>query len=242
MDGPEVRKSLSMEFAIDNDSNTNIKVVTNPDSGANVWFAAVIPKGKHSTLVLMGRKNVGPEDVKRFGEYLKNNGVKILPENIIDQIINNRAKLSGCVECFCNSSAIVIKPAQHYLVDMPGGAVKVGDQGPTKVYKDGIGGAVQAAILTAQGIIGADLIELQNNLAQVFPPNDYFYAEKVMQMNDLVLRIPGMSKLLEFIQKKNIPLLSHFMEVYMGHLLQGDIPYQKMLPLINNILSPFLQK
>ena len=63
-----------------------------------------------------------------------------------------------------------------------------------------------------------------------------------MQMNDLVLRIPGMSKLLEFIQKKNIPLLSHFMEVYMGHLLQGDIPYQKMLPLINNIHSPFLQK
>jgi len=244
MDSPEVRRSLTMEFRIDKpDENKSryIRVVTIPDKDSNVWFAAVIPKGRHVTLVLMGKNDVKTEDVPKFMQYLRDNKIKILPKNIVDNVIENGAKLLGCTECLCNQGAIVVKPSQKYLVDAPGGAVKVGDQGSTKVFKDGIGGAVQSAKLIADAIAQGDFQQSQEKLREIFPPNDYFYAQVIIGINDLMLRFPHIPKLLSFIGKNKIPLLSHLMDVYMGHLLTGDIPYKDMIPMIKYLIDPLIK-
>jgi len=174
-------------------------------------------------------------------QYLRDNKIKILPKNIVDNVIENGAKLLGCTECLCNQGAIVVKPSQKYLVDAPGGAVKVGDQGSTKVFKDGIGGAVQSAKLIADAIAQGDFQQSQEKLREIFPPNDYFYAQVIIGINDLMLRFPHIPKLLSFIGKNKIPLLSHLMDVYMGHLLTGDIPYKDMIPMIKYLTDPLIK-
>jgi len=56
-----------------------------------------------------------------------------------------------------------------------------------------------------------------------------------------MLRFPHIPKLLSFIGKNKIPLLSHLMDVYMGHLLTGDIPYKDMIPMIKYLIDPLIK-
>lgn len=103
------------------------------DSPPGLIFAGLIPKGRHSTISLLGR-GLPPDAV---GEFLDgHNLTKLLPDGVLT--------LCGC------TPRVAVSPARHYYADR---LVVVGDAAVSRLYKDGIGSAFVVAEAAARTAI-----------------------------------------------------------------------------------------
>jgi hypothetical protein len=107
----------------------------------------------------------------------------------------------------------------------------VGDAGPTRPFKNGIGAAIDLGAKLAESIIAGDLESFQQYADRHYPPDDYKMALQLLHLHDRVLSWRPFEALLAALVRYSIPFVSGSAREYAQHMLAADIPYGDILPL-----------
>lgn len=238
LESPQIQVSSVHEFVVgdkfyeENYANkVHVVMVPMHQDGQNVWFAAFVPKEKgRVSMILMGKKDITDHDVDRFMSSPYVHG--LLPESMLgdDKLWKLMVNKGGCLQCQCLKNTITTKSPQYFSVPIMGGIFNIGDAGPTRLYKDGIGAAALTAILATNAYLLGNLEAYVNQAKVLFPPKDDKAAQILMDTNDRVIRHPWGEQMLVFAHQHRLPVISDLVNNHTRHLLIGDLPYQQILP------------
>ncbi len=183
-----------------------------------IWYAAVIPKGKYATIVMMGRDGA---DQSYFREFLALPAVKDLLGDLTGQRSN----------CACINDITVRSPNKISTENEHGGMgyVRYGDAGGTRQRKNGIGAAMES---------GAEFVEILkkhgNGATARKKFGDYIrrtyiwdnrFSEVMLSVFDLVLDHRMSKEAVVWLTNHQIPLASQMVRNTMNYALTGKIPY-----------------
>ena len=241
LDQPTVQRSSVFEFFLGEDFCEKtygdfVHVVIVPEQlypQLNVWFAAFVPKRRGSvSVVLMGRRDVTIRDAEHF--FAAPAAQALLPavagENV-PKLITTLMSLGGHLQCVCTKNTVTVSPPARFLLPVRGGIALVGDAGPTRPFKNGIGAAIDLGAKLAESIIAGDLESFQQYADRHYPPDDYKMALQLLHLHDRVLSWRPFEALLAALVRYSIPFVSGSAREYAQHMLAADIPYGDILPL-----------
>lgn len=223
LDLPVIKKAVVREYLlgrefVEETYRGKVHVVGNPTK--NVWFAALVPKDKYVSAVIMGRGDVTPED---FEEFLETQvAKKLLPDNLKNKF-----------RCGCSRNTITIASPRRFVILGEGGIVLTGDAGPTRIRKNGIGAAIDLAwhlsqTLINEGYQGAALRKFEAYAWKNYVV-DNFFAGALLRVNDLVLNNPSLTSLI-FKLANEESSISPVVRKHMELMLTGEIPYWQVFP------------
>ena len=240
LDQPTVQRSSVFEFFLGEDFCEKtygdfVHVVIVPEQlypQLNVWFASFVPKRQGSvSVVLMGRRDVTIRDAEHF--FAAPAAQALLPavagENV-PKLITTLMSLGGHLQCVCTKNTVTVSPPARFLLPVRGGIALVGDAGPTRPFKNGIGAAIDLGAKLAESIIAGDLESFQQYADRHYPPDDYKVALQLLHLHDRVLSWRPFEALLAALVRYSIPFVSGSAREYAQHMLAADIPYGDILP------------
>lgn len=205
----------------------NAYVYANPSD--NILFGAIYPKGVYSqnppgmyiTIALMGRGEIEPKD---FSKFLENEKVKSLL----------KIEAKHAPSCACLTMLTLKSPRQFVQLGQKGTAVmiNIGDAGPTRPRKNGIGAALDSArhlsdILLQYGLSGYGMKQYQRYIEKTYVWDNYV-VEWVMKLSDFVLnnRLPRWA--VNYPIDHDLFLLSKATRSTIEHILTGKSPYWRI--------------
>ena len=240
LDQPTVQRSSVFEFFLGEDFCEKtygdfVHVVIVPEQlypQLNVWFASFVPKRQGSvSVVLMGRRDVTIRDAEHF--FAAPAAQALLPavagENV-PKLITTLMSLGGHLQCVCTKNTVTVSPPARFLLPVRGGIALVGDAGPTRPFKNGIGAAIDLGAKLAESIIAGDLESFQQYADRHYPPDDYKMALQLLHLHDRVLSWRPFEALLAALVRYSIPFVSGSAREYAQHMLAADIAYGEILP------------
>ena len=199
----------------------------------NVWFAAFVPKREGAVSAdLMGRRDVTLRDAQEF--FVSPPGRALLPAAVGEsdpKLVTTLTSLGGHLQCVCTKNTVTVSPPSRYLLPVRGGIALVGDAGPTRPFKNGIGAAIDLGLRVAESIIGGDLESFQQYADRHYPPDDYKVALQLLHLHDWVMSRGPLETMMAMLTRRSIPLASRLTKEYSLHMLAADIPYGEILPL-----------
>ena len=239
LDAPITRRSTVIEYDIGEDLlneefGSYARIMVLPfdklkKSDSSALFVLLAPKNDGAmTMVIMGDKDITSHDVNQLLE--SENLKKALSANLLNKIkMKELKRKGGCGICTCTINTITLQSPEHYLINRMGGGILIGDAGLTRLYKDGIGAAVATAREAALSIIKGDFSSYRRKIGREYPPDDHFYAERYLRLNDAVISNPHLRRLLML--ANNTPAVSQLLiDPHMRHFLTGDVAYKNILP------------
>ena len=240
LDQPTVQKSSVFEFSFGEDFCEKtfgdfVHVVIVPEQlypQLNVWFAAFVPKRQGSvSVVLMGRRDVTIRDAQQF--FAAPPAQALMPAAVGEgdpKLITTLMSLGGHLQCVCTKNTVTVAPPARFLLPVRGGIALVGDAGPTRPFKNGIGAAIDLGTKLAEGVIAGDLESFQQYADRHYPPDDYKVALQLLHLHDRVLSWRPFEALLAALVRYSIPFVSGSAREYAQHMLAADIAYRDILP------------
>ena len=241
LDQPTVQRSSVFEFHLGEDFCEETygdfcHVVIVPKQlypQLNVWFAAFVPKREGAvSVVLMGRRDVTLRDAQEF--FAAPPGRALLPAAVGEsdpKLVTTLTSLGGHLQCVCTKNTVTVSPPARYLLPVRGGIALVGDAGPTRPFKNGIGAAIDLGVRLAGSIIDGDLESFQQYADRHYPPDDYKVALQLLHLHDWVMSRGPLETMMAMLTRRSIPLASRLTKEYSLHMLAADIPYGEILPL-----------
>jgi flavin-dependent dehydrogenase len=240
LDQPTVQRSSVFEFSFGEDFCEKtygdfVHVVIVPKQlypQLNVWFAAFVPKRPGSvSVVVMGRRDVTIRDAEQF--FAAPPVRALLPAAIADgdpRLITTLTSMGGRLQCVCTKNTVTVAPPARFLLPVRGGIALVGDAGPTRPFKNGIGAAIDLGARLAEGVIAGDLESFRRYADRHYPPDDYKVALQLLHLHDRVLSLRPIEALLAALVRYSIPFVSGSAKEYAQHMLAADIAYGEILP------------
>jgi len=240
LDQPTVQRSSVFEFSFGEDFCEKtfgdfVHVVIVPKQlypQLNVWFAAFVPKRPGSvSVVVMGRRDVTIRDAQEF--FSAPLTQPLLPSAFAEgdpRLITTLTSMGGRLQCVCTKNTVTVAPPARFLLPVKGGIALVGDAGPTRPFKNGIGAAIDLGARLAEGIIAGDLESFRRYADRHYPPDDYKVALQLLHLHDRVLSLRPIEALLAALVRHSIPFVSGSAREYAQHMLAADIAYGEILP------------
>lgn len=240
LDSPTTQTSTVLEFSFGKDFCQRVygdlvHVVILPKQlyrDMSIWFAAFVPKQEGSvTVVLMGRRDVSRQDVQAF--FATAPARELLPDlppaqaRTLTTTVTSRG---GCLQCKCTKNTITVSPPARFLLPSRGGIALVGDAGPTRPFKNGLGSAIDLGIQLARSIVAGRLEDYQAYAERHYPARDHEVALQLLRLHDWFLSRQPVERLLAGLTRRRIPILSCLTLNYVRHVLCADIPYAEIPP------------
>ncbi len=176
----------------------------------------IAPKGNFVTVSIMGRGDV---DEKDMDEFLKSKPV----EDLLGDLPDHSCK---CFPFFTTES-----PRNYMIVDEDGdiSEVNIGDAGPTRPMKNGIGAAIDSAekfveIINKYGI-GREAVHRYKKYIDMTYVWDNLWAKVVLGLSDHILKNPSLIGKVDTILSHNIPVLTKLANSIIDYIISGKKPY-----------------
>lgn len=200
-----------------------------PNPAANVLFGAIYPKGKfenppgmYFTLALMGRSDITADDFKKF---LTNPQVHELFK--IDPDVNPN--------CSCKTLLTLKSPRRFIVYDTQGKKmrmVNIGDSGPTRPRKNGIGAALDSAeklayFLLKYGNTPKAMKKYQRYIERTYVWDNYV-VDSVMRFSDFVLNHELPRRAVIYLNDPKRRIISKAAQSTIEHILTGKSPYWRI--------------
>ena len=240
LDQPTVQKSSVFEFSFGEDfcettygEFVHVVIVSEQlYPQLNVWFAAFVPKRQGSvSVVLMGRRDVTIRDAQQF--FAAPPAQALLPAvsgEDAPKLVTTLMSMGGQLQCVCTKNTVTVSPPARFLLPVRGGIALVGDAGPTRPFKNGIGSAIDLGAKLGEGVIAGDLESFRQYADRYYPPDDYKVALQLLHLHDRVLSWRPFEALLAALVRYSIPFVSGSAREYAQHMLAADIAYGEILP------------
>jgi flavin-dependent dehydrogenase len=189
-----------------------------------IWFAMVVPKGDFVTVSIMGRGR----DNESVMNVIMNSFLKS------DSIKNLLGDISKQVYCSCTSTYTTKSPENYTVQDKNGDLlmVNIGDAGPTRPMKNGMGAAMDSAkklveILSQYGF-GREALEIYKKYIDQEYVLDNYWAEFILEMTDKILARPALLKPTKFILTHNIWPFKNPINNIISLIISGEKPYRQV--------------
>lgn len=217
---PTVSKSAVREFFIGKEKvekllNKNMHFFGNPTE--KIWFAMIVPKGDFITVSIMGRGDVKQEDMNDF-----------LKSEPISNLLGNLSEKSSCR---CLSAYTTESPKDYITFDEDGNIsqVDIGDAGPTRPMKNGIGAAMDSAekfveIINKYGI-GREAVRRYKKYIDMTYVWDNLWAKVVLGMSDYILGRPLLLDPVDYLLKNDVWVLTNLANNIIDYVISGKKPY-----------------
>lgn len=223
-----VREYFVPQELLSEDLLNSAYVFANPTD--NILFGAIYPKGVYTqapqgmyvTIALMGRGDIQPGDFRKF---LENEQVK------------SRLKIDDIdrPNCACANLLTLKSPGRFIQLGRKGTAVmiNIGDSGPTRPRKNGIGAALDSAkhlsdILLQYGVSGDGMKRYKRYIEETYVWDNYA-VDAVMKLSDFVLNHKLPREAVIYLNDHEVFLLSKAARSTMEHILTGKSPYWRFL-------------
>ena len=185
-----------------------------------IGFAAIIPKKEFVSMALIGRGRSGVEQAS-FDEFLDLKSVT--------DLVGNLSKTQ--LRCACKSTITVQSPGRFFIENREGGIamINIGDAGPSRIKKNGIGAALDSASKLAQALIDfgntPEALEKYRSYMYRHYISDNSIAEPMLNFIDLLLKEPHTRQIMTYVLQHNIPIPSRLSRIMAAHLLSGEGAY-----------------
>ena len=186
-----------------------------------IWYAMVVPKDNHVTVSIMGR---GDNSEKEMNDIMKD----FLQS---DSIRNLLSDVSKQVRCGCTSTYTTKSPENYIAQDEDGNLsmVNIGDAGPTRPMKNGIGAAMDSAeklvgALSQYGF-GRETSEIYNNYIDQDYILDNYWADFILKMTDQILARQALLKPTRFILTHHLWPFKKPINDIINLIISGEKPY-----------------
>ncbi|KKP59157.1 MAG: hypothetical protein UR54_C0032G0003 [Candidatus Roizmanbacteria bacterium GW2011_GWA2_34_18] len=220
LDQPTVSQSAVKEFLIGGEAverllHNSMHIFGNPTD--KIWFAMIVPKGDFVTVSIMGRGDVNEDDMDKF---LKSEAVK----NLLGDLPENS-------NCQCSPIFTTESPRNYMVLDEDGNIsqVNVGDAGPTRPMKNGIGAAMDSAEKLVETIehygIGNEAARRYKKYIDMTYVWDNLWAKVVLKMTDHVLGRPLLLNQIDRLLKHKVPVLTKLVNSIIDNIISGRKPY-----------------
>ncbi len=182
-----------------------------------IWFAMIVPKGDFVTVSIMGRGDVNEDDMDKF---LKSEAVK----NLLGDLPKNS-------NCQCSPIFTTESPRNYIVIDKDGNIsqVNIGDAGPTRPMKNGIGAAMDSATKLVEIIerygVGGEAARRYKKYIDMTYVWDNLWAKVVLGMSDYILGKPSLLDQVDKLLSKNVPLLTKLVNSIIDYIISGRKPY-----------------
>lgn len=222
-----VREYFIPQELLSDDLLNSAYVFANPSP--NVLFGAIYPKGVYSqnpqgmyvTIALMGRGDIKHGDFRKF---LENDQVKSLLK--ID--------VKTAPSCACSNLLTLKSPKRFIQLGRKGNAVMVniGDAGPTRPRKNGIGAALDSAkhladLLNQFGNSRKAMKKYQRYIERTYVWDNYV-VDFVMRLSDYVLNHELPRRAVIYLNDNDLGILSRATRSAIEHILTGKSPYWRI--------------
>lgn len=222
-----VREYFVPQELLSEDLLKSAYVFANPSG--NILFGAIYPKGVYTqepkgmyvTIALMGRGDIQPGDFRKF---LENEQVK------------SRFKIDDAEKpsCACSNLLTLKSPRRFIQLGRKGTAVmiNIGDSGPTRPRKNGIGAALDSAkhlsdILLQHGASGEGMKLYKRYIDETYVWDNYA-VDAVMKLSDFVLNHELPRRAVIYLNNNDLFLLSKAARSTIEHILTGKSPYWRI--------------
>jgi len=220
LDKPTVSQSAVKEFLIGGEAvgkllHNSMHFFGNPTG--KIWFAMIVPKGDFVTVSIMGRGDVNENDMN---EFLRSEAVK--------NLLGDLPEKSNC-KCF--PSFTTESPRNYMVLDEDGNIsqVNVGDAGPTRPMKNGIGAAMDSAAKLVETIerygIGSEAARRYKKYIDMTYVWDNLCARIVLGMSDYVLGRPLLLDPVDYLLKNDVWVLTNLVNNIIDYVISGKKPY-----------------
>jgi len=177
----------------------------------------IVPKGDFVTVSIMGRGDVNENDMN---EFLRSEAVK--------NLLGDLPEKSNC-KCF--PSFTTESPRNYMVLDEDGNIsqVNVGDAGPTRPMKNGIGAAMDSAAKLVETIerygIGSEAARRYKKYIDMTYVWDNLCARIVLGMSDYVLGRPLLLDPVDYLLKNDVWVLTNLVNNIIDYVISGKKPY-----------------
>lgn len=186
-----------------------------------IWFAMVVPKGDFVTVSIMGRGRDNESVMNAImNSFLKSDSIKNLLGDVTKQ-----------VSCSCTSTYTTKSPENYTVQDKNGDLlmVNIGDAGPTRPMKNGMGAAMDSAKKLAEIIslhgFGKEALNIYKKYIDQEYVLDNYWAEFILEMTDQILARSILLKSTRFILTHNLWPFRKPINDIISLIISGEKPY-----------------
>lgn len=229
LEKPKIQKSAVKEFFVGTDLIKILKdqmhFFGNPTE--KIWFAMVVPKSKsgHITVSVMGKGDIGKDELKEFIE--SEVFTAVLNDEELAEIIKEQLNTG----CNCNPTFTIESPNDFIIEDEDENIlqVNIGDNGGTRPMKNGMGAALDSAEKLVESIGKSGFGSRTAKEFKKYIDEEYvwdnFFSKEILRMTDILLTHPELVGVVKYIVEHNIFLLTNIFKNAIRLIISGEKPY-----------------